>query len=286
MAGVIIGRFMPPHNGHLYLIDFARHMVDRLYILVCTLSHEPIPGTLRYEWVRELAPSCEVVHITEEIPEAKRGEAGAITIWANSVRDAVPEPITHVFASENYGWELAWQLDAQYVPVDPSRRNIPVSASAIRANPYENWRFIPPPVRPWYVRHVAVVNDRDLAERLADELATVVVHPYREFWQYTWNEFAGRRDAQPLSAEQVRRGAASTVAALARQAHRILIHDTRTEEDLAAIDRVDLIIARSDDYDPHESSVFAADRHPLTMVPAQARADEILRILIDGHIHL
>ena len=193
----------------------------------------------------------------------------------------VPEQITHVFASENYGWELAWQLNAQYVPVDPSRRNIPVSASAIRANPYENWRFIPPTVRPWFIRHVAVMDDRDLAERLAEDLNTVVVHPYREFWQYTWNEFAGRRDAEPLSEEQIRRGGAATVTALARQANRILIHDLRHIDDLACLERVDLVIADPSRFDPRDDHRLSGTSQPLIMVPAQATAEEIGRILVD-----
>ena len=242
MTGVIIGRFMPPHSGHLYLIDFARHMVERLYVLVCTLSHEPIPGNLRYEWIRELAPSCEVIHITEEIPAARRGEVGATAIWAETVREAVSETITHVFASEQYGWELARHLDAQYVPVDPSRSNIPVSATAIRENPWEKWRFIPSAVRPWFVRHVAVVDNREYAERTAREMNTVVVHPYREFWHKTWSEYAGSDKRHPLTEEQIRRGALSTTVALARRANRVLFHNLREVADLHDLPRIDLIV--------------------------------------------
>ncbi|MCG8477979.1 MAG: adenylyltransferase/cytidyltransferase family protein [Spirochaetales bacterium] len=242
MTGVIIGRFMPPHSGHLYLIDFARHMVDRLYVLVCTLSGEPIPGNLRYEWIRELAPSCKVIHITEEIPEARRGEAGATAIWAETVREAVSETITHVFASEQYGWELARHLDAQYVPVDPGRSNIPVSATAIRDNPWGKWRFIPSVVRPWFVRHIAVVDNREYAERTAREMNTVVVHPYREFWHKTWNGYAGSDKRQPLTEEQIRRGALSTTVALARRANRVLFHDLRGVVDLYDLPRIDLIV--------------------------------------------
>lgn len=271
MIGVIIGRFMPPHNGHLYLIDFARAMVDRLYVLVCTLSHEPIPGELRYRWVQELAPHSEIVHITEEIPEARRGAAGAISIWADSVRNAVPEPITHVFASEDYGWDLAWNLEAQYVPVDPSRSNIPVSASAIRTNPFENWRFIPPAVRPWFLRHVAVIDDPRGAEALARELNTVVVHPYHEFWRLTWSEFAGRRDVPPLSQEQIDRGGRATIGALGRQANRILIHDIRTAADLEMVDRLDLVIGTAPG-PPYDSA--------LVMSPRQATAAEVERVML------
>ena len=136
MHGIIIGRFMPPHRGHLYLADFAATLVDRLTVLVCSLSWEPIAGDLRFAWMQELCPHSRVVHITEEIPAARRDQPGAIAIWADAVRRYVHEPVDVVFASEPYGWELAEQLGARCVEVDPARESIPVSASVIRENPY------------------------------------------------------------------------------------------------------------------------------------------------------
>lgn len=252
MTGVIIGRFMPPHSGHLYLTEFARGMVDRLYVLVCTLSHEPIPGELRYAWMQELAPHATIVHITEEIPAARRGEAGATAIWARTVQGAVPEAVTHVFASEPYGWELAAHLDARFVPVDTNRRNIPVSATAIREDPLAHWRFIPPVVRPYFVRHLAVVGAIDLARSLADELGTVVVHPYRRVWDAIRPPVAvggplpgtpGALQEEASTHEVVVRGARASIAALARQANRVLIHDLETVDEVAALPDVDLVVS-------------------------------------------
>ncbi|HKK49054.1 MAG TPA: hypothetical protein VJ932_08145, partial [Alkalispirochaeta sp.] len=174
-------------------------------------------------------------------------------------------------ASEDYGWDLAWSLEAQYIPVDPSRSNIPVSASAIRANPFENWRFIPPAVRPWFLKHVAVIDDRSRAEALARDLNTVVVHPYHEFWQLTWNEFGGRREVAPLSPEQIRRGGRATIGALARQANTILIHDVRTAEDLAMIEELDVIIG---------NPPGVRNDSPLILAPAHADADAVRRVVL------
>lgn len=240
MNGVIIGRFMPPHNGHLYLIDFARHMVDKLYILVCTLSHEPIPGEMRYRWVSELAPSCETIHITEEIPEARRGAEGATAIWARTVEEAVPEQITHVFASEEYGWDLAEHLGAQFVPVDQSRSNIPVSATAVRRDPYATWKYIPPAVRPYYVKHVAVVGDPKRTEALANALETVVVHSYRTYIERQWNaaDDSNRRIPEKI----IRPGIRATATALARHANRVLLYDLADPHDLSEIGTVDAVV--------------------------------------------
>ena len=56
-TGLILGKFLPPHQGHQYLFDFAQNYVDRLIILVGTLKNEPIPGKLRHAWVEEMAPA-------------------------------------------------------------------------------------------------------------------------------------------------------------------------------------------------------------------------------------
>jgi HTH-type transcriptional regulator, transcriptional repressor of NAD biosynthesis genes len=53
-SGLIIGKFMPLHSGHQFLIDFARAQVTRLDVVVFTKTAEPIPGRLRAAWLREL----------------------------------------------------------------------------------------------------------------------------------------------------------------------------------------------------------------------------------------
>ena len=44
---MLLGKFMPPHLGHVYLGDFARNFVSDLSIVVGTLPSEPIPGDIR-----------------------------------------------------------------------------------------------------------------------------------------------------------------------------------------------------------------------------------------------
>ena len=230
--GVIIGRFMPPHAGHQYLVDFARNMCDRLTVLVCTLSSEPIPGELRYGWMQELFPDVTMVHITEEIPEASKDSPTAIPIWADTVREYLTGPPTYVFASEDYGAPLAAELGARFVPVDPARRQFPVSATMIRENPLANWDYIPEPVRPYFLRRVRVVEDAparstaedpgrgpagpSLAQRLADHYRTLFVSDYGRFWESTVGAIGP--DELPLV-----QGAQQAVEdALARRASRVL----------------------------------------------------------------
>lgn len=184
--GVIIGKFMPPHMGHCYLADFAQSFADELWILVCSLPREPIPGTLRHRWMTELFPSARVLHIEEENPQANRNQPGSHMIWADAVRTRVPEPIDYIFASEDYGWNFAKSLGATFIPVDPSRDQFPISGSELREKPFRNWHYIPKAVRPWFVKTVMVECTPDQEQIVATAamlLQTLYVPSYSNFYR-------------------------------------------------------------------------------------------------------
>ncbi len=211
---------MPPHNGHRYLIDFAAGCVDRLSVLVCTLSHEPIDGELRFGWVRKMFPEANVVHITEENPSARKGSPDSYKIWARGITDSVGADIDFVFASEDYGHRLAGELGAVYVPVDPARSVFPVSATMIRRNPMGSWRFVPAIVRPYFVRRVYVLSEGagesdSLLEHFADHYRTVSVGDYVAY-------HAGRLGEGAISPEFAVRAQIAAEDALALQANRVL----------------------------------------------------------------
>ena len=39
--GLILGKFLPPHNGHLHLCRAAQRMCDELVVVVGSLQSEP-----------------------------------------------------------------------------------------------------------------------------------------------------------------------------------------------------------------------------------------------------
>jgi NadR type nicotinamide-nucleotide adenylyltransferase len=176
--GVVIGRFMPPHNGHRFLIDFACAYAQEVTVFVCSLAHEPIPGVLRYQWMKELFPHAQIVHITEEIPQAHRNNPDSPKIWAKALLPHLSHKPDFLFASEDYGWSLAEAFGAQFVPVDPGRNAIGVSATLIRENPLGYWEYIPVPVRPYFMKYLTIHGPSKMAEKelqsvLAKELHTV-----------------------------------------------------------------------------------------------------------------
>jgi NadR type nicotinamide-nucleotide adenylyltransferase len=206
-TGVVIGRFMPPHLGHQYLFDFGANYADALTIFVCTLPDEPIPGALRFNWVSRMNPGARVIHITERIPEAGRDNPRSHSIWAQTIEPHMPEGVTYVFASEPYGWELADALGARFISVDPARHVFPISATRIRRNPFQTWRFIPGIVRSYFVRRIAVIGERGAGEgtfahALAEVLKTVTVQNYLTYWESLGAQLATEADlAHVLSAQ-------------------------------------------------------------------------------------
>ncbi len=216
-TGFLLGKFLPPHRGHQYLIEFARAYVDRLTVLVCSVEQEPIPGRLRYQWMCEAFPGVDLVHHTDEIPQAPEEHPQFWEIWRASIRRHVPGRIDYVFASEDYGWRLAQELAARFVPVDRERRNLPISGRAIRQDPMAHWDELLPPVRPYYLKRVCVCGSA-LADELAAHFRTVCVHAYE----------GGVLGAvqPPRDHDQLLRlfhGQMASEDALARQANRVLL---------------------------------------------------------------
>jgi cytidyltransferase-like protein len=112
--GFLLGKFMPPHAGHLALCEAAMLLVDRLTILVCWLPGDPMPGPLRLAWMGELLPGARVLGHGEAVPQAPDEHPDFWPIWRDIVRAAHPEPIDFLFAGEDYGQRLAQEVGARF----------------------------------------------------------------------------------------------------------------------------------------------------------------------------
>ena len=150
--GFILGKFMPPHAEHLYACTFGAAQVDLMTVLVCSTDAEPIPGSLRFQWMTEAlaGTGIRVLHMHRDIPQEPRDHPDFWPIWQAVIREFHPEPIDWVFGSKTYVTPLAEWLGAQPCIVDLDRRKYPVSGTAIREDPAAHWEFIPDPVRPYF----------------------------------------------------------------------------------------------------------------------------------------
>ena len=226
--GMLLGKFMPPHRGHELLVRFARGMVDELVVLVCSIEREPIEGWRRFAWMQEICGGMDVkvIHVQDEVPQEPAEDPDFWEIWRALVKRYVPERIDYVFASEEYGYRLAEELGARFLPVDLGREQVPISGTAIRNAPLEHWEYLPEAVRPHYVKKVCVFGPEStgkstLAKKLGVYFQTTVVTEWaRDFLRPTQG-LCKRGDMSWIG-----RGQIASEEALSRWANRVLICDT------------------------------------------------------------
>lgn len=222
--GVVIGKFLPPHKGHRFLIETALSQCRRVVVIVCGKPTDPIPGELRVDWLRELTPAAEVMLIDDRYDENDS------RIWAENTIRWLGRAPDAVFTSESYGDAYAAHLGCVHVSVDPARTIIPCSGTAVRDDPFAMWPYIDPPVRAWYVKRVVVVGAestgtttlaRDLAAMLVTEWVPEYGREYSEQKQARGETIWRSEEFLDIAREQTRREDAA-----ARLANRVLICDT------------------------------------------------------------
>ena len=189
MRGFMLGKFMPPHAGHIALVDAAKALVDQLTILVAWLPDDPIPGVRRLAWMQEMFPDCRVVGHGAPVPQEPGESPHFWPIWRQIVAKAHPEPIDYLFAGEEYGADLACQVGGLFVPLGGRFLGADagglggLSGSAVRGDPWAHWRYLPDVVRrdtalTVCVHGVESVGKSMLAERLAQHYGTICVAEY------------------------------------------------------------------------------------------------------------
>ncbi|MBG9376899.1 AAA family ATPase [Panacibacter sp. DH6] len=154
--GLVIGKFMPLHHGHIALINYAAERCDELIVSMSYTHYDAINPQLRFSWLQHIFSSnlfikCYLIKDdfdNENLPLYERTK-----LWAKRIQQVYP-PISYVFSSESYGEPFAESLAATHIPFDVTRALVPVSATLIRTKPFTYWNFIPDIVRPYFVKKI------------------------------------------------------------------------------------------------------------------------------------
>jgi NadR type nicotinamide-nucleotide adenylyltransferase len=163
-SGLVVGKFYPPHRGHLHLIESAAARCHDVMVLVMAAGAETVPLAGRVVWLRaacESLPAVTVIGTPCDVPV----DFGSGPVWAAQVAvmiaalegNGLALPCA-VFSGEPYGEELAARLGAQHVCVDPGRVAVPVSASQIRADLAGNWDQLIGPAQAGLAARVVVLG--------------------------------------------------------------------------------------------------------------------------------
>jgi NadR type nicotinamide-nucleotide adenylyltransferase len=163
-TGVVLGKFYPPHLGHIELIRFAASHCDRVVVLVLASAAETIELHDRVEWLEESVAglaNVEIIGARSDAPVDYEGELAWVThveqVRALLLRAGVDQ-VDRVVSSEAYGSELARRLGAEELPFDPSRTQTRVSGTAVRSDLPGTWRALPEAVRRGLAARIIVVG--------------------------------------------------------------------------------------------------------------------------------
>ncbi len=172
--GVILGKFMPPHLGHLALIRTASYLVDTLTIILAASDDDPIPPEIRKGWMENMFPLARVILHVENTELATDDPA-----WADIIRQLHPDSIDRVIGSEGYVVQLARALNAQHFILDPMWMAFPANSDDIRKDPFQHWKSLPRVVKPWYQKRLTLIGPESTGKSfMADFLATRFGGPY------------------------------------------------------------------------------------------------------------
>ncbi|WP_341678064.1 AAA family ATPase [Niveibacterium sp. SC-1] len=245
--GLVVGKFSPLHLGHLALIRAARAACASL--LVLSYCKPELPGCLaerRARWLARTCPDVDICVLDETGVGAYARDKGLVPrpMPTNDATDAehqaylawllvevLDERPDAFFANEAYAQPTARVLSeactrrggvAHTVHArspDPGRRQLPVSASQIRAQSLAATRWLPDAVRADYPLRVGLIGAESsgkttLAAALARHFGTPWVPEYgRELWEAKGGTLAFE-DYARIAAVQVAREEAVRDAAL------------------------------------------------------------------------
>ncbi|HYF63458.1 MAG TPA: AAA family ATPase, partial [Herpetosiphonaceae bacterium] len=188
--GLTLGKYAPFHRGHQLVIETALGEVDELMVVVYDSPEATaVPLPVRAGWIRRLYPQIQVVEgwngpaASGDTPEIRRLQEDYI------IKELGIAGITHFYSSEFYGAHMSAALGALDRRVDDSRGRVPISATAIRADPYAARAYLDPLVYRDLITNVVFLGapstgKSTIAERLAEHFGTAWMPEYgREYWE-------------------------------------------------------------------------------------------------------
>ena len=190
--GLVVGKFYPPHVGHLRLVSTAASQCDQVTVVVAAATWESLDLGRRVEWLGWPAASFPHVAVTGVLdnhpvdysdPLVWDAHMGVFMTAASEVSDGVA--IDAVFTGEEYGSEMARRLGAEHVQlVRPGARP---SGTELRADPSTTWDDLLPAARVGLAHRIVVVGAEStgtttLAHQLAAHYDVAFVPEYGRTW--------------------------------------------------------------------------------------------------------
>lgn len=152
-VGLVLGRFHPPHLGHLHLVERAFAQCGWLHIVTPYLMKA---GSKEHGDLFQFAFAGYGDQHHVRAPEQRSFDPAS---WAQplSEMNLDPKP-THLFSSDRGAQALADAMHIEHVLIDPDRKMFPISSSMIRADLKNHIHWLAPGARHRLAFTVGVVG--------------------------------------------------------------------------------------------------------------------------------
>lgn len=210
--GAITLKGAPLHSGHIFAISQASTMVDHLYVILSfdqkwidKLDNNDFWGpklTLkkRLLWLKRAFQYLDHITILHVDETEMKGYPEGVEEWTSEVSQTLLydygiHQLDKWFSSEHeYTWWIEKYFNCKNHVIDSDRKTFPISATQIRENPYDNWKFLPSIVRKELLLKVAIIGTESsakstLTKYLAKSFNTSWVEEYGR--NYCLNEMCG-----------------------------------------------------------------------------------------------
>jgi len=198
MVGIFIGKFLPPHRGHITTILQSYTLCDELYVIVserkkedgdlCASSHTPyMPGSLRKNWLSQELSNFDNIFIKyideSDLPPPPYGWEE----YTNRINKLVGKPIDLIFGGEpDYAEHYSKHFpNSKYHIIDPARSRWNISGTKVRADIYGNWDYLVGSARPFFAKKVLIAGTESTGK-------TTLTKALAKIYNTSWSEEVGR----------------------------------------------------------------------------------------------
>jgi len=285
-SGVIVMKALPPTEGHGRLIAFGSAMCETLTVVVDNVGWEDHPPHVRAGWLRERFAglgNVRFVSLRDPTPQEPGDHPRFWDVWRDILLGACGSPPSVVVASERYGVRLASELGATFIPLDVDREGVPVSATKVRGDLWENWWSVIPQARAAYLGRIALEGPESTGKStLAMHLARTFGFTYSPEWAKGFIEFTVR-EGRPFTEDDlvtIARGQTASERSLESSADRVMVHDS------TLLTTMTWGLFRYGRIDPRVEAIFwteeaRAPRERLFLTPETPFVDDVHRRLAD-----
>jgi HTH-type transcriptional regulator, transcriptional repressor of NAD biosynthesis genes len=179
---LVVGKFLPPHAGHAYLLDHALTLVGTNGHLAIMVNDRPayaIPAEVRAAWLMADVPRARAYVANDPWgADDAQGQAGNIVRILGRAPDVI-------VTSETWADAVSERLGCRHVQLDPPRVAVPMSATMVRDDPIANWSALMPSARAGLCRRVCFVGAESTGK-------TTLSRALAERWHSEWVPEYGR----------------------------------------------------------------------------------------------